>query len=188
MSYIGTTEIGKIFLGDVEIDKAYLGNDLVFSGAPYVPTQYTVTFNPSSNNSSGTVSNPAKGYDGETTTNYAQLAVSKTKGATSYIYFNFNTSSIPANATIDSVQCKAKAFVSVSTSITPSIQMFSNTTGKGSAQTLTTTATTFTFSGETWSRSELSNARVRVQATRNSGSTTSYLRFYGATLTVTYSV
>ena len=31
MSYIGTTEIGKMFLGDVEIDKAYLGNDLVFS-------------------------------------------------------------------------------------------------------------------------------------------------------------
>ena len=32
MSYIGTTEIGKMFLGDVEIDKAYLGSTLVFSG------------------------------------------------------------------------------------------------------------------------------------------------------------
>lgn len=30
MSYIGTTEIGKIFLGATEISKAYLGNSLVF--------------------------------------------------------------------------------------------------------------------------------------------------------------
>lgn len=175
-----------MFLGNIEIDKAYLGDELVFSGAPYVPTQYTVTFNPSSNNSSGTVSNPANGYDGETTTNYAQLAVSKTKGATSSINFNFDTSSIPANATIDSVQCVAKAYITVSANITPLIKMIADTSLKGSEQTLTTTATTFTFSGETWSRSELLNAKVRVEATRNSGSSTSYLRFYGATLTVTY--
>lgn len=44
MSYLGTTEIGKMFLGDVEIDKAYLGNDLVFSSesgpAPVAPVFY----------------------------------------------------------------------------------------------------------------------------------------------------
>ena len=46
MSYIGTTEIGKMFLGDVEIDKAYLGNELVFSGdtpLPYTPLSYIQT-------------------------------------------------------------------------------------------------------------------------------------------------
>jgi len=37
MSYIGTTEIGKMFLGSVEIDKAYLGNDLVFSNDGATP-------------------------------------------------------------------------------------------------------------------------------------------------------
>lgn len=30
MSYLGTTELGKIFLGNTEIAKAYLGNTLVF--------------------------------------------------------------------------------------------------------------------------------------------------------------
>lgn len=30
MSYVGTTEIGKMFLGDTEISKAYLGDTLVF--------------------------------------------------------------------------------------------------------------------------------------------------------------
>lgn len=46
MSYIGTTEIGKMFLGDVEIDKAYLGNDLVFSkeaSLPYTVVDYIQT-------------------------------------------------------------------------------------------------------------------------------------------------
>ena len=46
MSYIGTTEIGKMFLGDVEIGKAYLGNDLVFGGEsslPYTIVEYIQT-------------------------------------------------------------------------------------------------------------------------------------------------
>lgn len=39
MSYIGTTKIGKMYLGDVGIAKAYLGNDLVFQngGSPTPP-------------------------------------------------------------------------------------------------------------------------------------------------------
>lgn len=46
MSYIGTTEIGKMFLGDVEIDKAYLGNDLVFNSqqGPLVPVFYNYLY------------------------------------------------------------------------------------------------------------------------------------------------
>jgi hypothetical protein len=48
MSYIGTTEIGKMFLGSVEIDKAYLGDDLVFSSAsgpaPIAPEFYNYLY------------------------------------------------------------------------------------------------------------------------------------------------
>lgn len=41
MSYIGTTKIGKMFLGDVGIAKAYLGNDLVFqNGGGPTPLPY----------------------------------------------------------------------------------------------------------------------------------------------------
>ena len=47
MSYIGTTELGKIFLGDTEIAKAYLGNTLVFEEGetplPYTPLTYIQT-------------------------------------------------------------------------------------------------------------------------------------------------
>lgn len=45
MSYLGTTKIGKMFLGAVEIAKAYLGDDLVFqkggSPSPRLPAGYT---------------------------------------------------------------------------------------------------------------------------------------------------
>lgn len=37
MSYIGTTEIGGMFLGSTEIEKAYLGNTLVYEKAVEVP-------------------------------------------------------------------------------------------------------------------------------------------------------
>jgi len=45
MSYIGTTELGKIFLGTTEIDKAYLGSTLVFeSGSPTPPAPTPVFY------------------------------------------------------------------------------------------------------------------------------------------------
>lgn len=38
MLYIGSTKIGKMFLGDVEIAKAYLGNELVFQKTAQEPS------------------------------------------------------------------------------------------------------------------------------------------------------
>lgn len=35
MSYIGTSKIGKMFLGGTEISKAYLGDELVYQNKPY---------------------------------------------------------------------------------------------------------------------------------------------------------
>lgn len=37
MSYIGSTEIGKMFLGDTEIAKAYLGSSLIYENTPSAP-------------------------------------------------------------------------------------------------------------------------------------------------------
>lgn len=191
MSYIGTTEIGKIFLGSVEIDKAYLGDDLVFSSGPYIPTQYTLSVNPSSY--SGTASAPSSAYDAETTTNYATTALTKGANAETYCYFKFNTSAIPAGATIDSVECKAKVYINNTTASYVAIrrvQMFSGTTAKGTAQNIPGTASVVTFSGETWSRSEVNDVRVRIYAKRGTSATNNNfsMRFYGATLTIKYSI
>lgn len=148
----------------------------------------TFTANPSSYSGNG-LTNPSNAYTDETSTTAAQVRVTTTAGNTTSDYFIFNTSSIPENAVIVSVSCKAKAYISSTSKISPrSIGMYSGTTAKGTAQSLTAKASTFTFSGVDWTREELSSARVRVWATRTSGTTTSFLFFYGATLTVEYYV
>lgn len=155
------------------------------------PQEVTLSVNPSSY--SGTANNPEGAYDSETTTDYATTYLTKGANAETYCYFKFNTSSLPANATIVSVECKAKAYINNVTAsyiATRQIRMYSGTTAKGTAQTLTNSATIFTFSGETWSRSELSDVRVRIYAKRGTGSVNSnfQMRFYGATLTIKYSI
>ena len=184
MSYIGTTEIGKIFLGTTEIEKAYLGDTLVFQGKPV----FTFSVVPSSSGGTSTVSNAARAYTDETSTTYANPRLGGQNVANSW-YFKFNTSSLPADATIVSVSCKAKANLTGTTSITPrTIGLYSGSTLKGSTQTLTNKASVFTFSGATWTLSELADARVTVYATRTNTSSSPWLYFYGATLTVKYTL
>lgn len=138
------------------------------------------------------LSDAANAYDDETSTTYAMIRLTRgTSGAVTEVYYTFDTSSIPANATIDSVQCKAKVFISNATSsrvATRQVQMFSGTTAKGDPQNATTTVGVRTFSDVTWTRSELEDARIRFYGVRGTSSLNSdyYFRFYGATLTVTY--
>lgn len=148
----------------------------------------TFTANPSSY-SGNILTNATDAYSDETSTNGARVRVTTTAGNTTSDYFIFNTSSIPANAVILSVTCKAKTYISSTNGISPrSVCMYSGSTAKGTAQTLTGSVKTFTFSGVDWTRDELSNARIRIWATRTSGTTTSFMFFYGATLTVKYYV
>lgn len=182
MSYIGTTEIGKMYLGDVEIGKAYLGDTLVFQGIPVL----TFSVNPSSY-TGNSLSNASNAYTSETSTSAARATITKVAGGTTSDYYVFNTSSLPQDAVIVSVECKAKAYISSTTNITPrSLCMYTGTTQKGSPKTITGSNQIFTFSGETWTRAELSNVSIRAWATRASGTATSYIFFYGATLTVKY--
>lgn len=191
MSYIGTTEIGKMFLGSVEIDKAYLGNDLVFSSAPPAPKQYTITLNPSSYDSEHyswrTSSNISRGYTSSSSTTYARFGIPYQGGA-AYIYYKFDTSAIPDGAEIVSVACTAKAAASGNSTTTPvkQIQMATGTTLKGTATTISSTATERTLDVGDWTLAELRDIRIRPYA--KTGNTTSNynLDFYGATLTITY--
>lgn len=138
------------------------------------------------------VSNISNAYTAADSTTYAQINLKTGSKATTYIYLLFDLSSIPANATINSVSCSAKISVSsTSTSYiaTKEIQMFTGTTAKGSATSVTSTsATSYTLTCGTWTRAELQNARLRLYAVRGTSSTSTsrYYRFYGATLTVTY--
>lgn len=143
-------------------------------------------------NTAGSASNTANGYTSHESTTTARIALKTGSRADTYRYYCFDTSEIPDGVTIISVSCLAKAYISnVNTSYVTSrkIQMYSNLTPKGTAQNLTTTTTTFNFNDGTWTLEELRNARVGLTATRGTSSTTSsiYIYFYGATLTVQYS-
>lgn len=119
----------------------------------------------------------------------------KTGGnAETYVYYPFDFSSIPENATIKSVTCTAKAYsYAVVGSQVSAIQMqlFSGTTAKGSATTLPTDREAKAISCGTWTRAQLQNCRLRLFARRNSNSQTNTsagvdMYFYGAEVTVAY--
>ena len=156
------------------------------------PTE--LTFNPSAfvSGSYQSISNQNNPVGkSETNTTYAQVNLTTGSRATTNAIWKFDCSSIPVDATIISVTCKAKCSINNTQSnriATRKIQLYSNTTAKGSAYTVANSTTAFSITAGTWTRAELLNARIRLDATRGTSSTSSsyYFRFYGATLTVTY--
>lgn len=139
------------------------------------------------------ISNQTNGYNDSSNTTYATINLTTGSGATTYIYYTFDFSDIPAEATIDSVSCTAKAYISSTNSsriTTRQMQLYSGTTEKGSASTVSNSASTTTLSAGTWTRAELQDARIRLYGVRGTSNTTStyYFRFYGATFTVNYSI
>lgn len=161
-----------------------------------VSIQDTITAHPTNvadDYAYASISGTTRGYTDASSTTYATINLTTGSGATTYIYFTFDFSDIPAGATIDSVSCSAKAYINTTNSsriTTRQIQLYSGTTAKGSASTISNSTTAFTMTAGSWTRNELQNARIRLYGVRGTSNTTSgyYFRFYGATFTVNYSV
>lgn len=124
-------------------------------------------------------------------TTYAQWTMKTGSGAESYVYYLFDLSEIPTSVTIDSVECSAKGYISTTSSWyinSHSMQMYSGSNAKGSSVSLSTSASSQSITCGTWTRDELNDCRIRIYAKRGSFSTSTSrtMRFYGATLTVTY--
>lgn len=139
------------------------------------------------------VSNISRAYTGSTSTTYGSVNLTRGKNAVTYIYFLFDTSSIPANATITSVSCSAKlsiSNVSVGNVAANEVDLCSGTTTKDSTILTGTTTVTITLSGGTWTRAEVNDVRLKLYAMRGTGNTNyGYnFRIYGGTLTVGYTV
>ena len=163
-------------------------SDLVVYPSSYDSTNHSYD----SVNSSYPLSNVVGKSSSNTT--YAQWNLKRGSHAETYVFYLFDLSEIPSNATIDSVSCTAKAYIS-NTSIfrisSRTIQMYCGTnTPKGSASTVSSSESEITLDCGSWTREELNDCRIRIYAKRESFSTSSsiYNRFYGATLTVTYTI
>lgn len=150
------------------------------------PTSYDSDY------SAYSVSGLDQGETDSSSTNYATINLTRNSGAITQIFYNFNLN-IPTSATITSVSCTAKCYISTTNSsriTTRQIQLYSGSTAKGTAYTVANSTTAFTISAGTWTASELNNAKIRIYAVRGTSNTTTnyYYRFYGATLNVEYSV
>lgn len=145
----------------------------------------------SSISSSYPVSN---GYTDATSTNYAYITCNTGSSASTYISYTFDVSTIPDNATIDSVSCTAKVRVSSTSYISSAyLRLYNNSTAMGSqtsARNTTSGGQTYTLTPGTWTRSQLNNIQIRYTGTRGTSNTNraAYLYFYGATLSVTYTI
>ena len=159
------------------------------------PISYTsaVTVNPVSYNSSSTLtastSYPAiNGCDGTGSTTYARFTCSTTS---QYAIYDFDITEVPSIATINSVSCVIKAYINNTSRVTTrTVQLYTNNTAKGSATTITgTSAENYTLTPGTWTKTELSDIKLRITGQRNSSSSQNgYIYFYGADLTVNYSI
>ncbi len=182
---------GESGLWNVEQNKFY-GNSAE-SGT--LQAANILSLNPSSydtvNKSYYSIANMSNAYTAASSGNYVTINLARGSGTETYVYFKFDTSALPANATIHRVNCTARYYISNTGSgniTSRQIQMFSGTTAKNTAATMSTTLTGRTLPNTTWTREELNDVRVRVYAKRGSSNTSAgyVIRFYGAVLDIYY--
>lgn len=133
----------------------------------------------------------ANGYKAANDTSSSARLTCQTS-TTGYLYYTFDTSDIPSNATITSITGSVTVRVSNTTRVTSTkCQLFTGTTEKGSNVTFasTTAGNTVTLSaGSNWTRTELNDFRLKIGATGSSSTSSKYIYFYGASVTVNYTV
>lgn len=88
--------------------------------------------------------------------------------STGYAIYSFDVSSIPSDATIVSVSCKVNGhleYSSIQSNRFCRVQLYANTTAKGTVQNFPSTSnTTMTLDDVgTWTRSEVSNIKLRME-------------------------
>lgn len=163
------------------------------------PQEYTLTVNFSSLDSdysyysiSGT--NYAYRAYNASTSNYCEVGAKRGNNAETHVYFKFDTSALPAGASIVSVACKANFYRASGINSTRFsayyATMTSGTTEKGTALTIPNNTNVKTFSPGTWTRAELDDVRVLFKLVRTTSNVnTGYaIRIYGGTLTITYTL
>lgn len=144
-----------------------------------------------------TTSNMSNAYNGSDNTTYAQLTIAgSSSGVTGYIYWLFDTSTLPSDAVIQSISCNVTLQFNANSSssgFTSTVQMYTGTTAKGSATTWVSSGSnvaknTYSLTTGDWTLAELADARIYITATNSARQNSRYIYVYGATLTVTCEV
>ena len=137
----------------------------------------------------------AIGKGSDNTGNYAEWGLVTGRQAYTKVYWSFDMSSIPSNATITNVTCSARC-----SNTNENMMQGGNTVitiGVGETTKVSSENPSFgkkptvvTVSDATFTRAELDNFRLKIQAVRGflSTNTSYHTKFYGATLTIDYTV
>lgn len=162
-----------------------------FDTNTYIPSSFDSTN--SSYDSVYSTNNPENGLTAHTSTTRCCVYANTTNGSESYLYYNFDCSDIPSNATITSVTCQvgASCYSSGSYFSTHTLQLCTGTTEKGTATTATGNGSTSKVEtvngGSSWTRAELDDIKIRFKIVRSQTGDASF-SFFGATLTVEYTL
>lgn len=161
------------------------------------PVQHTITVHPSGydteHHSYYGFTNVSNAYDSGEDNDYATITLTRGSGAETYVYFTFDLSSIPQNATIDSITLTAYAQVTTTVGSrlgTRVLQVCRGTDAVGTATSnMTTGKKAYTMDvGSGWTAANINDLTLKVDVFRGTQSTSTnyYCYFYGATLTITY--
>lgn len=190
---IYTNDIDDILVEDNGVD---VTSQLTYESAS---TSQTFTGIPTSYDSSRSSydglyeGSPSDGLAGHTSSSRVCAYVAQTANAEANLVYNFDCSSIPHNATITSVTCIAGAacYSNGQYFNTRTVQLYNGTTPKGTAVTITGTGNTNTahnINGGSWTREELNNIQIVVHIQRGTSTTQASFSFWGATLSVEYTL
>lgn len=129
-----------------------------------------------------------------TNTSYTQWGLVTGSLAETFVFITFDFSSIPSNATINSVEAKIKVVGTGSaTYVSPrQVRAYKSETDTiGYSTTLTTSTQTITMNlgSGAWNYDRIKNFMIRAYAKRTSKNTSTayYIRVYGVDVTVNYS-
>jgi len=182
---INTNEIDhiNIFDDDVKNNAWELKEKIDETTSTLVPGSYS----DNTYNGSGT-GNFSNGYTDTSSTTKVTLQVG-TRNSTQSIYYNFDVSSVPQDAVILSVSCRAKICVSNTFSTADTgIQLYSGTTSKSDRNRDwydKTSAAVYDLANiDGFTREELSSARLKI--TGRAGAANRMVYFYGADLIIEY--
>lgn len=157
-----------------------------------IPSEYAV-----SNSNYVTTSNPNNALTNVDSTTYGQFTHNRNSTTAYYVYFrNFNFSSVPSNARINSFTIKVRGLESqLSTSSSYNIRLYNNTTelsGTTADTALSTSANTINIPTGNYTWGQITdygeNFTVGVPLRRNSQRTSGYARIYGVEILVDYSI
>lgn len=133
---------------------------------------------------------------GTDSSDYAQWYMVTGSAARTRVFYTFDLSAIPSNATITSVACSAKCQAQNSSAFrggNNTVALLSGETSIATTegnQAFGKSPTVVTIPEATWTREQLNDCRLLIGGARGllETSTSYYMRFYGADLTITYEV